>query len=83
MTEEQKDEDDIDRDDSSVDIAQALDTYDEDYDLLEKLGIREKPIGRQIEYEDMTDQQKSDHDKEIENRKEWKRQSLIIIAEAE
>jgi len=35
-----------------------METYDEDYDLLEKLGIREKPIGRQIDWEDMTEQQK-------------------------
>jgi len=83
MTEDEKDDDDIDREDSSIDIAHALDTYNEDYDLLEKLGIREKPIGRQIEREDMTEQQKADHDKEMENRKEWKRESLLIIEEAE
>lgn len=58
MTEEEKQDDDIDREDSSLDIAHAMETYDEDYDLLEKLGIREKPIGRQIDWEDMTEQQK-------------------------
>ena len=66
MTEDEKEDDDIDREDSSIDIAHALDTYNEDYDLLEKLGIREKPIGRQIAREDMTEQQKADHDKEME-----------------
>lgn len=82
-TPEEVEADDYDANKSSMDIAHALDTYDEDYDLLEKLGIREKPIGRQIAYEDMTEQQKTEHDKELEDRKEWKRQSLIIIEEAQ
>jgi hypothetical protein len=67
----------------SEDIAHALDTYDEDFDLLEKLGIRVKPMSRQIKKEDMTEQQKADYDKEQEERKAAELESKNIIAEAE